>query len=109
MKWLYLAIAIVAEILATSALKKTVGFTHLGPSLFTGVVYAIAIYFLSLTLREIPIGIAYAIWCGVGIVLVSVIGTFVFKQRLDAPAIIGITLILAGVVIMNVFSKASVD
>ena len=106
MKWLYLGIAIVAEIIATSALKSAEGFTRLLPSLVTVAGYAVAFYFLALTLREIPVGIAYAIWSGVGIVLISLVGTLFFKQHLDGPALLGIALILAGVVIMNVFSKS---
>ncbi|WP_338618203.1 multidrug efflux SMR transporter [Achromobacter sp. E1] len=106
MKWLYLAVAIVAEIFATSALKGSEGFTRLVPSVITVFGYLISFYFLSLTLREIPVGIAYAIWSGVGIVLISIVGTVLFKQHLDAPALIGIGLIIAGVVVMNVFSKS---
>ncbi|HYG46106.1 MAG TPA: SMR family transporter [Bordetella sp.] len=106
MKWVYLGIAIVAEILATSALKSAAGFTRLLPSLATVLGYAVAFYFLALTLREIPVGIAYAIWSGVGIVLISLVGAVFFKQHLDTPAILGIALIIAGVVVMNVFSKS---
>ncbi|MBV7481742.1 multidrug efflux SMR transporter [Bordetella sp. BOR01] len=106
MKWVYLGIAIVAEILATSALKSAEGFTRLLPSLATVLGYAVAFYFLALTLRDIPVGIAYAIWSGVGIVLISLVGAVFFKQHLDTPAILGITLIIAGVVVMNVFSKS---
>jgi len=106
MKWVYLGIAIVAEIIATSALKSAEGFTRLLPSLVTVAGYAVAFYFLALTLREIPVGIAYAIWSGVGIVLISLVGALFFKQHLDGPALLGIALILAGVVIMNVFSKS---
>jgi small multidrug resistance pump len=107
MKWLYLAVAIVAEIFATSALKGSEGFTRLVPSVITVFGYLISFYFLSLTLREIPVGIAYAIWSGVGIVLISLIGLVVFKQRLDAPALIGIGLICAGVLVINLFSRSS--
>ena len=106
MKWLYLAVAIVAEIFATSALKGSEGFTRLVPSVITVFGYLISFYFLSLTLREIPVGIAYAIWSGVGIVLISIVGAVLFKQHLDTPAHIGIGLIIAGVVVMNVFSKS---
>ena len=106
MKWLYLGVAIIAEIFATSALKGSEGFTRLVPSLITVFGYLISFYFLSLTLREIPVGIAYAIWSGVGIVLISIVGAVLFKQHLDAPAMIGIGLIIAGVVVMNVFSKS---
>lgn len=106
MKWLYLAVAILAEIVATSALKSSDGFTRLLPSVVTVFGYVVAFYFLSLTLREVPVGIAYAIWSGVGIVLISIVGALVFKQHLDAPAMIGMGLIIAGVVVMNVFSKS---
>ncbi|AQD99995.1 DMT family transporter [Bordetella pertussis] len=104
--WIHLSMAIVAEIIATSALKSSEGFTRLLPSLVTVAGYAIAFYFLALTLRVIPVGVAYAIWSGVGIVLISLVGALLFKQHLDLSAIIGIALILAGVVVMNVFSKS---
>jgi small multidrug resistance pump len=106
MPWLYLGAAIVAEIIATSALKATEGFTRLIPSLVVLAGYTTAFYFLSLTLRTIPLGIAYAVWSAVGIALISVIGWFLYKQSLDAPAIIGIGLIVAGVVVINGFSKS---
>ena len=106
MKWLYLAVAIIAEIFATSTLKASDGLTRLTPSIVTVVGYLISFYFLSLTLRVIPVGIAYAIWSGVGIVLISIAGAVLFKQHLDAPALIGIGLIIAGVVVMNVFSNS---
>lgn len=106
MNWLYLAIAIAAEVIATSALKASEGFTRLAPALLTIVGYGIAFYCLSLTLRTIPVGIAYAIWSGVGIVAISVIGYFLFKQTLDMPALIGIGLIVAGVLVLNIFSKS---
>ncbi len=106
MQWLYLSIAIVAEVIATSALKATQGFTQLGPSCIAVVGYVIAFYFLSLSLRTLPIGIAYAIWCGVGILLLTLIGWIVFKQRVDSAAIIGISFIMLGIIILNVFSKA---
>ncbi|TEA78697.1 multidrug efflux SMR transporter [Allopusillimonas ginsengisoli] len=107
MSWLYLAIAISAEIVATTALKATEGFTRLYPTLITVAGYSIAFYCLSLALRAIPVGIAYAIWSGAGIVAISLIGYFVFKQHLDTAAVIGITLIVAGVLVLNVFSKSS--
>jgi len=104
--YLYLGIAIVAEVIATSALKASDGFSRLGPSLVVLLGYGLAFFCLSLTLRTIPTGIAYAIWSGVGIVLISAIGWIWFKQALDAPAIIGLGLIIAGVVVVQVFSKA---
>jgi small multidrug resistance pump len=108
MAYVYLAIAIVAEVVATSSLKWSEGFTRLGPSLITVVGYAIAFYFLSLTLRTVPTGIAYAIWSGVGVVLIVAVAWIFQGQRLDAPALAGIALIVAGVMVMNLFSKAAV-
>lgn len=105
-KWLVLGVAIVAETIATSALKSSEGFTKVWPSVIVLVGYAVAFYFLSLTLRTIPVGIAYAIWSGVGIILITLAGWLIFGQKLDAPALIGMVLIIAGVVIMNVFSSA---
>ena len=104
MKWIYLFMAIFAEVIATSALKATQGFTKWIPSLVVIVGYGCSFFCLSLALKEIPIGVAYAIWSGIGIVLISVIGYFVFKQSLDAPALLGIALILAGVIVINLFS-----
>ena len=106
MPWLYLGTAIIAEVIATSALKATEGFTRLLPSLVVMAGYATAFYFLSLTLRTIPVGIAYAVWSAVGIVLVSVIGWFRYRQSLDTTAMIGIGLIVAGVVVIHGFSMA---
>ena len=108
MNWLYLSIAIVAEVIATSALKASDGFSRLGPALVVVVGYGVAFYFLSLALRGIPVGVAYAVWSGVGIVLISVIGWFAFGQALDAAAVVGIGLIMAGVIVLNVFSRSPV-
>ena len=108
MNWLYLAIAIVSEVIATSALKAAEGFTRWVPSLVVVVGYASAFYFLSLTLRSIPLGVAYAIWSGVGVVLVSLVGWLLYRQSLDAAALIGIGLIVAGVLVLNLFSKVVV-
>lgn len=104
----YLAAAILAEIVATSALKASVGFTRWAPTLLTAVGYLIAFYFLSLTLRTVPVGVAYAIWSGSGIVLISVAAFFLFGQRPDFAAMAGMGLIIAGVVVINVFSKTAV-
>ena len=101
----YLAVAIVAEVIATSCLKASEGFTRLWPSVATTVGYGTALYFLSLTLHTLPTGVAYAIWSGVGVVLISLVGWLVFQQSLDAAAIIGMALIVAGVVVINLFSK----
>ncbi|MFO7285731.1 MAG: SMR family transporter [Gammaproteobacteria bacterium] len=103
--WLALSAAIVSEVIATSALKASDGFTKPGPVVLVVLGYAAAFYFLALTLRAIPVGVAYAVWSGVGIVLICLIGWLLFGQRLDAPALIGIGLIIAGVVVLNAFSK----
>ena len=106
MTYLYLAIAIVAEVIATSFLKSCEGFTRLTPSILVIIGYSVAFYFLSLTLRSMSVGVVYAIWCGAGIVLVSVIAWLIFGQKLDAPAIAGIVLIITGVAVINLFSKS---
>ena len=106
MAYLYLTIAIVAEVIATSALKASEGFTKPIPSIIVVIGFGIAFYCLSLVLKSIPVGIAYAIWSGLGIVLISIVGLIVFGQKLDAPAIIGLALIISGVVVMNLFSNA---
>ncbi|QGM46775.1 SMR family transporter [Methylocystis heyeri] len=107
MKWAYLLVAICAEVAATSALKASAGFTRLVPSVAVVIGYCVAFYFLSLTLDTIPVGISYAIWSGVGIVLISLIGWLSFGQNLDAPAIAGIALIIAGVAVINLVSKTA--
>ncbi|KAG0188671.1 hypothetical protein DFQ28_004526 [Apophysomyces sp. BC1034] len=104
--YLYLALAIVAEVIGTSALKASDGFTRLLPSAITAAGYAVAFYCLALTLRSMPVSIAYAIWSGAGIVLISLVAFFVYGQRLDWPAAIGMGFIIVGVVLMNGFSKA---
>ena len=106
MSYVYLAIAIVAEVIGTSALKAAEGFTRPLPSLVVIVGYGAAFYFLSLALKTIPVGIAYAIWSGVGVALITLIGWVVFKQRLDAPALFGLALIIAGVAVIQFFSSA---
>jgi len=106
MKWIFLSIAIVAEVMATSALKSAEGFTRLVPSIIVVAGYGTAFFFLSMTLKSIPVGIAYAIWSGVGIVLITILAYFVYKQSLDVPAIIGILFIIAGVAVINLFSKS---
>lgn len=105
--WLFLLVAIVAEVVATSLLKAAEGFTRLWPSLAVVTGYAIAFYFLSLTLRSIPVGVAYAVWSGLGIVLVTLVAWLAYGQKLDAGAIAGIGLIVAGVVVLNLFSRAT--
>ncbi len=106
MHWLYLGTAIVAEVIGTSFLKSSEGFTRLLPSLIVLVSYAAAFYLLSLTLKTLPVGIAYAVWSGVGVALIAVIGAVVFGQTLDLAGILGIALIVAGVVVINVFSSS---
>lgn len=106
MNWIYLSIAIIAEVIGTTALKASDSFSRLTPSLITIFSYALAFYLLALALKTIPVGIAYAIWSGAGIVIIAIIGYLVFQQKLDTPAIIGIGLILAGVLILNLFSKS---
>jgi len=107
MHWLHLAIAIVAEVIATSALKAAAGFTRPLPSLVVVAGYGLAFYFLSLTLRVIPMGVAYAVWSAVGIALVSLIGWLVYDQHLDAPALLGMGLIVAGVAVIQLFSRTA--
>jgi small multidrug resistance pump len=104
---LFLTIAIVGEVIATSFLRASQGFTQLVPTAVVVVGYGITFYFFSLALQTIPVGVAYAIWSGVGIVLVSIIAFIVYKQMLDAPALIGMGLILAGVLVINLFSHSA--
>lgn len=106
--YLYLFVAIIFEVVATTALKQTDGFTRLIPSLVTVVGYALAFYFLALTLRTMPVGIVYAIWSGAGIILITAIGWILFRQALDLPALVGMGLILAGVLVINLFSRSVV-
>jgi len=104
--WLFLGGAIVCEVLATSALKASEGFSRIWPSVVVVLGYAGAFYLLSLTLKTIPIGIAYAVWSGVGVALISLIGWFFLGQALDKPGLVGIALIIAGVAVINLFSGA---
>ncbi|RYG27413.1 MAG: QacE family quaternary ammonium compound efflux SMR transporter [Burkholderiales bacterium] len=104
---IYLGIAIVGEVIATSFLRASAGFTQLMPTLVVVVGYGVTFYFFSLALQTIPVGIGYAIWSGVGIILVSIIAFFAYGQTLDLPALIGIGLILAGVLVINLFSQSS--
>ncbi|WGF89454.1 DMT family transporter [Marinivivus vitaminiproducens] len=103
--YVFLTVAIIAEVVATSALKLSDGFTRPWPLLFTFVGYAISFWFLSLTIRVMPMGIVYAIWSGVGIVFITAVGWLWFGQRLDMPAMVGLSLIVAGVFVVNVFSR----
>lgn len=108
MTYIYLIVAVAFEVVATSALKETHGFTRLLPSLVTVAGYAAAFYFLSLVLKAMPVGIVYAMWCGAGIVFITAIAWVWFRQALDVPALIGIGLIMAGVIVINLFSKSIV-
>ncbi|MBB5534387.1 DMT family transporter [Rhizobium giardinii] len=107
MLYAMLVLAIVFEVLGTSAMQAAQHFTKLLPTLVMVVCYAVAFYFLSYTLRAIPVGIAYAVWSGLGIVLISLAGYFVFGQKLDFAAVLGLALIVAGVVVLNLFSKST--
>lgn len=107
MGYWWLTLAVVAEVIATSALKSSEGFTKLGPSLAVIVGYAIAFYALSLVLKTVPVALAYAIWAGMGIVLLAIVGAVIFKQIPDLPALIGMGLILVGVLIISLFSKTA--
>jgi small multidrug resistance pump len=105
--YLLLLLAIVAEVIATSGLKASENFTRLAPSLLVVAGYGTAFFCLSLTLKTLPLGVAYAIWSGVGTVLVAVVGWLLYRQQLDLPAMLGIGLIVAGTVVLNLFSKVS--
>ncbi|WP_457808674.1 DMT family transporter [Kushneria sp. EE4] len=103
--YLYLILAICAEVIATNALKASNTFTRPGPSLITVVGYALAFYLLSMVLKSMPVGVAYAIWAGLGMVLTLLVAMVIFGERPDAPALLGIALIVAGVVVLQFFSK----
>ncbi|KFK94606.1 MULTISPECIES: SMR family transporter [unclassified Serratia (in: enterobacteria)] len=105
---MYLTMAIIAEVIATTMLKASEGFTRLWPSVVVVVGYAIAFWGLSMVVKTMPLGIVYAIWSGMGIVLVSVAAVFIYQQKLDLPAVLGMGLIIAGVLVINLFSKSSV-
>lgn len=105
--WLFLSAAIVAEVIATSALKSSEGFTKLIPSSVVVIGYGVAFYFLSLVLKSIPVGIAYAVWSGLGIVLIAAVAWVVHGQKLDAWALVGMGLIVSGVAVLNLLSKTS--
>ena len=104
---IYLGIAIIGEVVATSFLRASAGFTQLVPTIVVVLGYGFTFYFFSLALQTIPVGIGYAIWSGVGIVLISIIAYFAYGQSLDVPAMIGIGLILAGVLVINLFSHSA--
>lgn len=104
---MYLTMAIVAEVIATTMLKASEGFTRLWPSLVVVVGYGVAFWGLSMVVKTIPLGIVYAIWSGMGIVLVSIAAVFVYQQKLDWPAVLGMGLIIAGVLVINLLSKTA--
>lgn len=108
-KWAYLLLAIISEVIATASIKSTEEFTNLIPSVVVIIGYCAAFYFLSLTLDEIPLGIAYAIWSAIGIVGVALIAVIFHDQRLDAGAMIGMGLIIAGIVVMRLYSTMSLE
>ncbi|MAD72805.1 MAG: QacE family quaternary ammonium compound efflux SMR transporter [Euryarchaeota archaeon] len=108
-KWSFLAMAIFSEVVATSSLKSTEGFTNLIPSVIVLVGYSAAFYFLSLTLNEIPVGIAYAIWSGVGIVGVAIVAMIFHEQNLDVGAMIGMGLIILGIIVMRTYSTMMLE
>lgn len=105
--WLLLGASILAETIATSALRASEGFTKTTPSLVVVAGYGIAFYFLSQTLGKIPVGVAYAVWSGLGIVLITLAAWLLYGQKPDFPAVLGMTLIIAGVIVMNLFSKTT--
>jgi small multidrug resistance pump len=107
MPWLYLIVAITGEVIGTTALKASEGFTRAGPAALVVIGYAVAFYFLALVLRHIPLGVTYAIWAGSGVAAVTLIGWVVYGQRLDWPALLGIGLIIAGVLVLNLWSGAT--
>jgi small multidrug resistance pump len=107
MKYLFLGLAITLEVVGSGFLKASDGFSRLLPSVITVIAFIACFFFLSLALKSIPLGTAYAIWAGLGIVLTAAVSVLIFKQKIDLPAILGISLIIAGVIVMNVFSKTA--
>lgn len=107
MKYVYLLLAVIAETVGTSAIQASHQFTRLGPSILVVIAYGISFYLLGLTLRTMPVGIVYSIWSGLGIVLIAAIGYVAFGQKLDLPALLGMGLIIAGIVVMQLFSDAT--
>lgn len=107
MPWVYLAIAVMFETIGTTALKASDGFTRLWPTVLVALAYGVSFWLLSMVLRTIPVGIAYAIWSGLGICLIAGIGYVVFDQRLDLPAVLGLGMIIAGIIVIQLFSKST--
>tara|TARA_B100000886_G_scaffold313115_1_gene249542 strand:- start:6564 stop:6893 length:330 start_codon:yes stop_codon:yes gene_type:complete len=106
MKWFYLLIAIITEVIATTALKESENFSKVIPSIIVIIGYSLTFFFMSLTIREMSLGITYAIWSGMGIFLIALIGYLRYDQVLDTPALIGISLIIIGIIILRIFSKS---
>jgi small multidrug resistance pump len=106
MYYLYLGLAVLFEVIGSSFIKASDGFTKALPTVIVAVAYLICFYFFSLALKGIPLGVAYAVWGGLGIILTTLISVFIFKQTIDFPAVIGIALIVSGVFVINFFSKA---
>jgi small multidrug resistance pump len=107
--WFYLGIAILSEVMATASLKSTEGFTKIGPSLLVLIGYSAAFYFLSLTLEDIPIGVAYAVWSGVGVATITIVSVVFMEQKIDLAGVLGIGLIVVGVIVLRLFSGSSVE
>jgi small multidrug resistance pump len=107
--WFYLGIAILSEVMATASLKSTEGFTKIGPSLLVLIGYSAAFYFLSLTLEDIPIGVAYAVWSGVGVATITIVSVVFMDQKIDLAGVLGIGLIVVGVIVLRLFSGSSVE
>ncbi len=107
MHWLYLGTAILFETVGTTALQASKQFTRAGPSVVVVISYALSFYLLALTLRVMPVGVVYAIWSGLGICFIALIAYFLFGQRLDLPALLGIAMIIAGIIVINVFSNTA--
>ena len=107
--WFYLGIAILSEVLATASLKSTEGFTKIGPSVLVLIGYSAAFYFLSLTLEDIPIGVAYAVWSGLGVATITIVSVVYMDQKIDLAGVLGIGLIVVGVIVLRVFSGSSVE
>ncbi len=107
MHWLYLGVAILFETIGTTALQASQQFTRAGPSVVVVISYALSFYLLALTLRFMPVGIVYAIWSGLGICFIALIAYLVFDQRLDLPAVLGMAMIIAGIIVINVFSNTA--
>ena len=107
--WFYLGIAILSEVLATASLKSTEGFTKIGPSVLVLIGYSAAFYFLSLTLEDIPIGVAYAVWSGVGVATITIVSVVYMDQKIDLAGVLGIGLIVVGVIVLRLFSGSSVE